>query len=82
MNIMNDEEYINELIAKIKTLEAKVKRLQQAKLDKFAGQAMQGFCANPRQYLIEYPHEEMAQMAVKQAQALIEALNEGKGSDE
>ena len=36
MNIMNDEEYINELIAKIKTLEAKVKRLQQSKLDKFA----------------------------------------------
>jgi len=48
------------------------------KLEYFAGQAMQGFCTNPRHDCMEYPHEEMAQMAVKQAKALIEALNEGE----
>ena len=77
MALMNtDQLKIESLVIENEKLKAKVKRLQQSKLDKFASQAMQGFCTNPRHDCMKYPHEEMAQMAVKQAKALIDALNE------
>ena len=59
----------------IERLEAKVQRIQDARLSKFAGLAMQGYCtlgANTN-------HEEarrMTDLAVFQAKALIAALND------
>jgi len=64
---------------KIKTLEAKVKRLQQSKLDKAAMMAMQGLL-----FYSVYPEEEYekcASVAIKQAKSLLAAL-EKEGGDE
>ena len=64
-------------------LKAKVNRLQQSKLDKAAMMAMSGFCTNPRYDCQEYPYDEMAQLAIKQAKSLLDALeHDGKGEDE
>ena len=74
--------YISYLNDDIENLKAKVKRLQQSKLDKFTMAAMSGFCTNPRYDCQEYPYDEMAQLAIKQAKSLLDALEmEGKGED-
>jgi len=64
-----------ELEEKVKFLEAKVKRLQQSKFDKAAMMAMQGICSRGVP-MAESQRQEVAEVAIKQAKALIDALNE------
>jgi len=76
----NDSIYITDMkdVCEGTGMVVNLKKQGLTKLEYFASQAMQGFCTNPRHDCMEYPHEEMAQMAVKQAKALINALNKGE----
>ena len=80
-DIANDK-LISSLLERIQTLEAKVKRLQQSKLDKFAMAAMSGFCSNPKITNNEDIYiDDLAQRSIQQAKSLLAAL-EKEGCDE
>jgi len=76
MAYKTDYVLIAELRHQINLLEAKVKRLQDARLSKFAGQAMIGNCANPN--IAGEDENFIARESVRQAKALIAALNDEK----
>jgi len=87
INIDREKEYVMAIEGykeKIKTLEAKVKRLQQSKLGKFAMAAMSGLLANTRTVsngMINMT--EVATTSIQQAKSLLDALEkEGNGEDE
>ena len=65
----------------IETLEAKVQRLQDSRLAKYASMAMSGLLANHEIFWDYHQKSEISEMAVKQAKALIAALDEEKGNE-
>lgn len=74
---IDEQNLIMSLIEKIKTLEAKVKRLQQAKLDKFASMFVQGMLSNPNEPdVFTSVFDDVSEYAIRQAKSLINALNE------
>ena len=82
MALMNtDQLKIESLVIENEKLKAKVKRLQQSKLDKAAMAAMQGFCANSAIASAEdkYTYKEIASYSIEQAKSLIDALNDDGG---
>jgi hypothetical protein len=48
------------------------------KRERFAAMAMQGLCANPADWLQDFLEEQIAEMAVTQADALLAELAKGK----
>lgn len=69
------------LIAEIQQLEKKLARQQRSDLKEFTKAALQGLCSNSSPVILDFSRENIAEIAVKFAEAALAELNKQPGGE-